>query len=60
VEKEEFFDEDHDEGNQYYDSDEIDEDGGLSPINLPQEDLQEDDDLAQEKIYNICSSGKKT
>ncbi len=51
------------EGNQYYDSlEEEDAEGGLSPINLPQEDFtdDEDDDLAQEKIYNICSSGKKT
>lgn len=40
-----------------------DEEGGLSPINLPTEDIiddEDEDEYAQEKIYNICSSGKKT
>lgn len=39
--------EEKDGGNQYYDSQDMgdeDEGGGLSPINLPTEDLQDDDD----------------
>ena len=39
-----------------------DMDGGNSPINLPEEEFtdEDDDDVQQENIYNICSSGKKT
>ena len=55
------FQEDPD-NNQYYDEiGEDDLDDWQNPINL--DDLQDDeydDELAQEKIYNICSSGKKT
>lgn len=61
------FEEDTHNFNDYYDSEEAEDDmgDGHSPINLPDAyaagvDEEDDDQIAQEQIYSICGSGKRT